>query len=37
MEGRKHRTIKRKVERMRWLNETKGAKDFQFSASNNAA
>lgn len=37
MEGRKHRAIKRKVERMRGLKETEGAKDFQFSASNNVA
>lgn len=37
MEGRKHRAIKRKVERVRWLNENKGAKDFQYSASDNAA
>lgn len=26
MEGRKHRAIKRKVERVRWLNENKGLK-----------
>lgn len=37
MEGRKHTAIKRKVEWVRWLNDTKGAKDFQYSASNNAA
>lgn len=26
MEGRKHRAIRRKVERVRWLNENKGPK-----------